>query len=103
MSMHFLSLLAEVTVGQDGQIDPGGTIPTVTGGNLVQSILNIVYFIVGIVAVGMIIYAGIQYLTANGEPDKAKKAMNTIIFSVVGLIVIIAAFAITNFVMNQLG
>ena len=51
----------------------------------------------------MIIYAGIQYLTANGEPGKAKKAMDTIIFSVVGLIVVIAAFAITNFVINQLG
>lgn len=83
-------------------IDPGN-IPTVSGGDLVQDVLNIVYFIVGIVAVGMIIYAGIQYLTANGEPGKAKKAMDTIIFSVVGLIVVIAAFAITNFVINQLG
>ena len=68
-------------------IDPGN-IPTVSGGDLVQDVLN---------------YAGIQYLTANGEPGKAKKAMDTIIFSVVGLIVVIAAFAITNFVINQLG
>ena len=35
-------------------IDPG-SIPTVSGSELVQDVLNIVYFIVGIVAVGMII------------------------------------------------
>ena len=98
MDMNFLHLLVNnVRTGVDVNVLKP------TGNELIQSILNIVYFIVGIVAVGMIIYAGIQYLTANGEPDKAKKAMNTIIFSVVGLIVIIAAFAITNFVMNQLG
>ena len=46
-------------------IDPGN-IPTVSSGDLVQDVLNIVYFIVGIVAVGMIIYAGIQYLIPGG-------------------------------------
>ncbi len=97
--MDYIKLLASTIKGTGVDVN----VPKPTGNELIQSILNIVYFIVGIVAVGMIIYAGIQYLTANGEPDKAKKAMNTIIFSVVGLIVIIAAFAITNFVMNQLG
>lgn len=97
--MDYIKLLASTIKGTGVDVN----VPKSTGNELIQSILNIVYFIVGIVAVGMIIYAGIQYLTANGEPGKAKKAMDTIIFSVVGLIVIIAAFAITNFVMNQLG
>lgn len=78
-------------------------IPEVSGGNIVSGVLNMAYFILGILAVAMIIFAGIQYQTANGEPDKAKKAMNTIIFSVVGLIVVIMAFAITNFVVTNVG
>ena len=99
MMLDFVKLLAVGVKGTGVDVD----IPNPSGGDLVQNVLNIVYFVVGIVAVGMIIYAGIQYLTANGEPGKAKKAMDTIIFSVVGLIVVIAAFAITNFVINQLG
>lgn len=95
----FLNYLA-VTVNGTGQ---DINIPKVTGTDLVSNILNTVYFIVGFVAVGMLIYAGIQYLTANGEPGKAKKAMNTIIFSVVGLVIVIAAFAITNFVITNVG
>lgn len=84
-------------------IDRPESLPDQDVGVTLSNILNIVYFAIGIVAVGMIIFAGIQYLTANGEPDKAKKAMNTIIFSVVGLVVVVAAFAITTFVMNQVG
>ena len=49
----------------------------------------------------MIIYAGIQYITANGDTAKTKKATNTIIFSIVGLVIIIAAFTITNFVITS--
>lgn len=86
-----------------GKIDKPASMPDMSVGNVVNSVLNIVYFLVGIIAVGMIIYAGIQYLTANGEPNKAKKAMDTIIFAVVGLIVVIAAYAITNFVINNVG
>ena len=74
--MDYIKLLASTIKGTGVDVN----VPKPTGNELIQSILNIVYFIVGIVAVGMIIYAGIQYLTANGEPDKAKKAMNTIIY-----------------------
>lgn len=78
-------------------------IPTVGASSIVTNVLNAAYFIAGMVAVGMIVFAGIQYITANGEPAKTKKAMDTIIFCVVGLIIIIAAFAITNFVITRAG
>ena len=100
--MQFLKLLAKVEVGTNGKLS-SDTIPQLTATQIVTSILNTAYFLAGIVAVGMIIFAGVQYLTANGEPGKAKKAMDTIIFSVVGLIIVIAAFAITKFVVDNVG
>lgn len=96
------NVIADAKVSGSGKIT-GSKIPQIEASNMVVNILNTAYFIAGIVAVGMIIFAGIQYLTANGEPDKAKKAMNTIIFSVVGLIIVLAAFAITNFVITNVG
>lgn len=100
--MQFLKLLAKVEVETNGKLS-SDTIPQLTATQIVTSILNTAYFLAGIVAVGMIIFAGVQYLTANGEPGKAKKAMDTIIFSVVGLIIVIAAFAITKFVVDNVG
>ena len=100
--MQFLKLLAKVEVGTNGKLS-SDTIPQLTATQIVTGILNTAYFLAGIVAVGMIIFAGVQYLTANGEPGKAKKAMDTIIFSVVGLIIVIAAFAITKFVVDNVG
>ena len=93
--------MAKVEVGTNGRLS-SDTIPQLTATQIVTSILNTAYFLAGIVAVGMIIFAGVQYLTANGEPGKAKKAMDTIIFSVVGLIIVIAAFAITKFVVDNI-
>lgn len=101
--MQFLKLLADVVVSSGGKLDNKDTLPTLSATEIVTNILNTAYFLAGIVAVGMIIFAGIQYLTANGESSKAKKAMDTIIFSVVGLIIVIAAFAITKFVVDNVG
>lgn len=76
-------------------------IPKVSASSVVTNSLNIAYFIIGFLAVGMIIYAGIQYLTSNGDAGKAKKAQQTIIYAVAGLIVAIGAYAITNFVISN--
>lgn len=100
--MKYLQLLAAQLKGVKGNVGINNVHP-LPATQIVQNVLNAAYFIAGIVAVGMIIFAGIQYLTANGEPAKAKKAMNTIIFAIVGLVIIIAAFAITSFVISQVG
>jgi len=93
------SLLA-VTIqgGGSGTVN----IPTVSGQSLVTNGLNIVYYVLGAVAVVMIILSGYQYLTSNGEPEKAKKAMQSILYAIIGLVVVIGAFAITNFVFGRL-
>ena len=74
-------------------------VPEINPDNLLRNIINFVYYIAGIVAVIVIIVAGIMYSTSLGDSGRITRAKNMILYSVIGLVVIIAAFAITNFVM----
>jgi hypothetical protein len=65
-------------------------------------ILNVVYGIAGILAVGFIVYAGIRYVTAAGQPEKVRLAQKQLTYAIVGLVVSIAAFAITSFVIGRI-
>lgn len=80
-----------------GEVD----IPTIQGPDLFANILFLVYFAAGAVAVIVIIIAGIQFVTAAGDPGKAKAARNKVLFAGIGLIVVLAAFALTNFVIGR--
>ena len=76
-------------------------IPKVSGGDLLKSGLNIAYSLVGAIAVIVVIYAGYQYMTSNGDSGKAQTAMKTILFAVIGIVVVASAFVITNFVVGK--
>lgn len=69
---------------------------------LVQSIISVLLFIVGAVAVVMIIIGGLRYVTSNGDQSHVKAAKDTILYSVIGLIVAILAYAIVQFVVSKL-
>lgn len=75
--------------------------------NLVENvvaIINVVIGALGIVAVIVIILGGVQYMTSTGDAGKVKKAKDTILYGVIGLVVCVLAFAIVNFVIvNVLG
>ena len=64
----------------------------------ISSILGWVYFAIGVVGAIMIIMAGIQYMTSQGEPEKTKKAQATITYTVVGIIIALVAATIVGFV-----
>ena len=68
----------------------------------IKNVLDTVYLWVGIIAVVVIVIGGIQYMTSMGEAEKIKRAKSTITYSVVGLVLVLAAFAITNTVLNAL-
>lgn len=63
--------------------------------------LNTVYYIAGAIAVIVLIIAGINYITSGGDANKLTTAKNTIVYTVVGLLFIITAFAITNFMIAR--
>ena len=69
---------------------------------IIQMIVNAIIFIIGIVAVVMIILGGISYATSQGDPSKVKKGKDTILYGIIGLIVALLAYAIVNFVLGAL-
>ncbi len=66
-----------------------------------DAVLRIVWTIAGTIAVFMVVFGGLQYTLSNGDPQRAAKAKNTIIYSLVGLVIIISAFSIVNFVLGR--
>lgn len=70
---------------------------------VVTTVINTMLFIVGILAVIMIIYAGIRYVTAHGDKAQVQSASQTLIYAVVGLVVAILAYAIVNYVTTLFG
>ena len=92
---HFLLQVAQ-------KIDAGDAgIPTMSGDTLLSNGLNLVYFLAGAVAVIMIIFGGIYYTISGGDASRVAKAKNIITYSVVGLVIVLAAFGITNFVIGR--
>lgn len=71
-----------------------------TVNNVVGGIVNILLFVVGVGAVIMLIIGGLRYVTSGGDAQAATSAKNTIIYSIIGLILAVAAYAIANFVMD---
>ncbi len=70
---------------------------------LAANIVNIFSIIVGIVAVIMIIYGGFRYITSGGESASVGNAKNTLIYAIVGLIIVALAQFIVHFVLNAAG
>ncbi len=64
--------------------------------------VEILLRIAAMVAIGYIIYAGFQYMTSNGEPEKTKNAKNTIINALVGLVIAIVATTLVSFIGNSI-
>ena len=66
------------------------------------SILSSIILIMGIVAVIFIIIGGVNYITSSGDSNKVKKAKDTILYSVIGLVICALAFVIVNFVIGSI-
>lgn len=70
-------------------------------GKMIGNIINILLYLLGAIAVIMIIIGGIKYATANGDPSQVKSAKDTIMYAVIGLVVALMAGGIVNFVVNR--
>jgi len=69
----------------------------------VSNAFNWAYGIAGLVAVVFIIKGGVDYLLSAGDPGKVKKATQSLIFAVIGLVIVLVAALITSFVINSVG
>ena len=67
-----------------------------------KQITNVVLYIVGVIAVIMLIIGGIKYVVSGGDAKKVTDAKNTVLYAIIGLIIAFLAFAIVNFVITSL-
>lgn len=68
-----------------------------------QTVTNILLFIIGAVAVIMLVIGGIRYTVSGGDANQVTAAKNTILYAIIGIVVAILAFAAVNFVIGSFG
>ncbi|MBQ3470425.1 hypothetical protein IJH23_01780 [Candidatus Saccharibacteria bacterium] len=67
-----------------------------------KQITNTILYIVGIIAVIMLIIGGIKYVLSGGDGKKVTDAKNTVLYAIIGLVISFFAYAIVNFVITAL-
>lgn len=76
---------------------PATDLPTAIG-----NVINVILGFLGVVLLVIVIYGGFLYMTSGGSEDKAKKGVKWIINGIIGLVIILLAYAITDFVVGNL-
>lgn len=71
-------------------------------GSTIGRIISSVIGILGLACVIIIIIGGVQYMTSSGDSGKVKKAKDTILYGVIGMVICVLAFAITQFVIGAI-
>jgi len=69
---------------------------------IVGNVIRVAITLVGVVLLGLLIYAGFLWMTAGGSEEKVKKARGMIFNAIVGLVIIVLAYAITDFILGRL-
>ncbi len=69
---------------------------------IIKTVINVFSIVVGVVAVIMIIIGGFRYITSNGDSNNVSAAKNTIIYAIIGLVIVALAQFIVQFVLNKI-
>ena len=69
--------------------------------DLLKRIINIISVIVGVIAVIMIIIGGFRYITSGGSSEKVTAAKNTLLYAIIGLVIVALAQVIVRFVLTK--
>ena len=89
-------------------IDPGLNVVAETGLSnqdpriIIARIIRIILGFLGVVAVGLIIYAGFIWMTAKGEEEKINQAKKIMLGAVIGLVIVLGSFGLATFILNRL-
>lgn len=69
-------------------------------GSLVQKIINILLYAIGVLSVIMLIFGGLRYVISGGQKEAVTAAKNTILYAIVGLLIAIFAYAFIHFILQ---
>src|SRR3989339_619311 len=91
------------------QVDTGLTELSSTGLSqedpriIVAKVIKIILSFLGILFLSLVIYGGFLWMIAGGSDQKQEKARKTLVSAVIGLVIVLSAYAITSFVITRLG
>ena len=69
-------------------------------GKIAATVVNVLSIVVGAIAVIMIIFAGFRYITSGGDSNGVTSAKNTLIYAIVGIVIVALAQLIVHWVLN---
>jgi len=94
----FLQAQTQVNdIGSNAQVGAAPSLESIIG-----KIINTILGFLGVILLGYLLYAGFLWMTSGGSDEGVKKARSMIKNAIIGLIVIVAAFAISSFVLKAL-
>lgn len=80
-----------------------GTANNIDGNaGIFRTITNILLFLIGAVAVIMLVIGGFRYVISGGDQSQVTSAKNTILYAIIGIIVAFLSYAAVNFVLTRL-
>lgn len=88
--------------GKESDIQTGTGLGEKDPRDIAAAVINVILGFLGIVAVIIILLGGFKWMTAAGNEDKVGEAKKLITAGIIGLVIILAAFAISKFVLSQL-
>jgi|AntRauTorckE6833_2_1112554.scaffolds.fasta_scaffold00305_21 hypothetical protein len=95
---HIISQIQGVFTDVDHP-NQGGSL----GDSELASVLEFVFIAAGIVSITMVIIGGYWYTLSAGDPQRVKKAKDTILYAIIGLVISVSAWVIVGFVLGQTG
>jgi len=96
-----LSLMDVINGAYRGQGQPTELFSGSTA--LIPRAINLMLFVVGILAIFMLIFGGIRYVVSGGNESRVKDAKNTILYAIIGLVVAILGYAVVQWVISVVG
>lgn len=66
--------------------------------DFIKSVIKVISGLAGLVATGFFVAGGFGYITSSGNPEHLEKSKHTLLYSAIGLAIVIAAFVISNIV-----
>ncbi len=68
-----------------------------TLGSIIITVINLLILAAGVIAIAFLIWAGINYITAGNDPEKAKKARQGVFNAIIGIIIVVISYVIIQF------
>lgn len=68
--------------------------------DFIRSVIKVIASLAGLIATGFFVVGGLGYITSSGNPEHLDRAKRTLLWSGIGLAIVIAAFVISNIIVN---